>query len=186
MSNPPIFTYDWKRRLRPLMGAPIFVWLLLRPAYWPFATFGDSDRAYFLGMLNQLVWWTIVVYASAVVDYGVAWAIHRRSARHDDRDRFALPHLFYSALVATLVTKTAIDFTFASRPFPTGSQQLFASERYGDLVALALLPLIIWIAHRVGPPSQWRFVQAIRLDPPRPDATAAAAIPRHREDPHAH
>jgi hypothetical protein len=157
--------YPWKKRLGPLLGASMLPWLALRPSYWPFASFGtDSDAVFFLGFLNRAVWCVVVVCTVLVLD--LLMMRTAREIRDERQAKFKFPHLFWSGLLATLLAKTVVDFAFAGRALPAGRHEWFALERCGDLIALAAIPLVYLVAKRIGPPSNWPFVQALILQPP--------------------
>ena len=149
-----------RQRLRPFMSGWLVLWVAIRPAHWPFPDFGTGDRIFWLNILNCVVWVFVLAGASIVVDLLVIeWSKGLQSAQSP-------PHCFWSVLVAALLAKTCVDFAFAGRPLPDGSAEFYAAVRDFDIVAITLLPVVIWFARRVGPPSQWSFVQKMRLQPP--------------------
>jgi hypothetical protein len=148
--------------------------IVLRPAYWPLPQPGDSSLAAFYTQLNIVAWVAIIVPATAVLDYLVAWFVLGDTRKaHDsgwlptaDELQARMPSSFWTALAATLLCKTLVDFTFAGRPLPADSERLFAIERWCDLIALAaFVPFYLYVRW-LGPPSGWRFVRALVLQAP--------------------
>ncbi len=158
--------YPWRDRLGPLSGASLLLWLALRPAYWPFLSIGDPDTAFYLNFLNRTIWAVVVLCSIGVVDFIVVQLVMRRNDADQASGEVRLPNAFWSAILATLLAKTVIDFTFAQRPFPPGSEHLRAMERWTDVIALVVLPIIYFVARRVGPPSNWPIVKSMVLQPP--------------------
>ncbi len=153
-----------RQRLRPIMGGWLVLWVFIRPAHWPFPDFGTGDRMFWWNILNRVVWAVVLAGASIVVDLLVVeWSKRRGIGRQSAQSP---PHCFWSVLGAALLARTCVGFAFAGRPLPDGSAEFYAAVRYCDIVSITLLPVVIWLARRVGPPSQWSFVQKMRLQPP--------------------
>lgn len=154
-----------KQRLRSLMGGSVVLWLALRPAYWPFADFSAGEQQFWWKCLNAIVWACVLYGVSIVVDLLVVEWSKRRNIRQKSSQ--SLPHPFWSALAAALLGRIFIGSVFSGRPLPDGSEEFFATVRYWDIAAITTLPAVIWLARRVGPPSQWSFVKNMKLQPPK-------------------
>ena len=163
--NMKLSEYPWKTRLARLMGMSFVIWLMLRPGYWPFAAFGDADNVELLQRANQFLWAGVVLIAIYSADV-VAFIIGGRPDEETTSSPFWPGNSFWPALIGTLMAKTFVDVTFASRPLPEGSETFFAYERYVDITALVLLPVVYFIAQRLGPFANWSIVKALVLEPP--------------------
>jgi hypothetical protein len=148
--------------------------IVLRPADWPFPQPGGSDPATLYLRINILVWIAVIIPATAVFDYLVAWFVSRKTRKTQDGAggltadelQARMPSSFWTALAATLVCKTFVDFTFAGRPLPADSEPLFRVERWCDVFALAAFVPFYLFVRWLGPPSGWRIVRALVLKAP--------------------
>jgi len=148
--------------------------IFLRPADWPFPQHGGSDVAALYQRINILVWVAVIIPTTAVFDFLVAWYVSRSGRNTQDAERgqtaeellARMPSSIWTALAATLVCKTLVDITFAGRPLPAGSEQLYRIERWCDLFALAAFVPFYWFVRWLGPPSGWRIVRALVLEAP--------------------
>ena len=155
-----------RQRLRPILGGgAIILWLCIRPAHWPFSDFNAGEQQFWLKFLNAVVWGGVVYGVSIVVDLLVVEWSKRRNIRR--QSPLPLPHTFWSVLAAALLARIFIGFVFSGRPLPDGSEEFFATVKYWDVAAITILPAVIWLARKVGPPSQWSFVQNMKLHPPK-------------------
>ena len=154
-----------RQRLRSVMGCWVILWLIIRPACWPFPDFNAGDHQYFWRWLNVIVWAGVLYVVSIVVDLLVVEWSKRRNIRRQSPQ--SLPHSFWSVLAAALLARIFIGFVFSGRPLPDGSAEFFVTVKYLDIAAITILPAVIWLARRVGPPSQWSFVQNMKLQPPK-------------------
>ncbi len=145
------WNYPWKERIGPLVGISFAVWLVFRPAYWPFPAFGDVENVEFLKRANQFIWVGVALSAVFVAD-AVAIGI----ARHQ-KVRFEFSS-FGPATAGILIAKTLIDFSFAHRPLPVESEQFFYYERWMDVAAIISLPVFYLLARQIGAPSKWSIV----------------------------
>ena len=160
--------YASKRHLAPLWGASCAILIGLRPAYWPFATFGNPDHAVLLQFANQLIWMGVALTSIYAADSVAIMIVRYRGLSKE----FSV---IWPTLAGILVAKTIVDFTFAGRPLPAGSQWFFVCERWIDTVAIASLPILYLVAKRIGRPSDWPIVKAIRLEPGREIEPRSAA-----------
>jgi hypothetical protein len=167
-------SYPWRRRLGPLFGASMVLLIVLRPAHWPLPQFGGSTSETLYSKINIIAWVAVIIPAMAALDYLAAWFVSRQPRRTHQGTRLLtadelqarMPSSFWTALAATLVCKSFVDFTFAGRPLPAGSEELFHVERWCDVFALAaFVPFYLYVRW-LGPPSGWRIVRALVLEAP--------------------
>ena len=166
--------YPWRQRLAPLFGASLALLLVLRPAYWPWPQTGGPNRVTLEEYGNGLAWVGIIIAATAVLDFCLAWFAWCRAPSAENGLRAItaeqlqarMPPSFWTALAATIICKTIVDFTFADRPLPAGSEGYFRLERWFDACALAALPPLYLVARWMGPPSGWRITRALVLQAP--------------------
>ncbi len=167
-------SYPWRQRLGPLFGASMVLLIVLRPAHWPLPQFGDSTAESLYAQINIVAWIAIIIPATAALDYLVAWLVSRRMREAQDGAwvltadelQARMPMSLWTALAATLVCKTFVDFTFAGRPLPADSEHFFRVERWCDVLALAAFVPFYLFVRWLGPPSGWRIVRALVLEAP--------------------
>lgn len=154
-----------RQRLRPLTGVSLIFWVAIRPTHWPFPDFNAGEQQFLWSSLNAVVWVVVLYCVSIVVDLLVVECSKRRNIRRQSPQ--SLPNWFWSALTAALLARIFIGSVFSGRPLPDGSYEFYATVRYWDIAAITILPAVIWLARKVGPPSQWSFVQDMKLQPPK-------------------